>query len=305
MDGGELRWYHIGGVNANPAVRSTIIVDQNSALSNASTVAWTGPNRGNPAIINGTVADGATTTGNLTLAPSTVLEIGEYGAAAAGFRSGFSGNWVIGASTVVCGWNSNPGTGAQIFGTGDLDIDGGLVQFSSNAGNVPNDIVIGGGGATIKAFGTYGGISATLDGLISGSGTLTLEVTQSTGNITLTNSATTVAGLKVSAGVATLRDLGGGPADWDLSSTALTLMGGDLAYHSSVTHVTVSALSLDLTSVDNGTYDIATDSFGGLNFSDYFNGTGTITVGAADDAIPEPAGLGLLGLAALARIFHQ
>ena len=292
LDGGELKSYHIGGVNASPPVRSTIQVKQTSTLSNKA--------GGGALKINGAIQDfDGATTGNLVIGGGKSVEIGEFGKASYGFRSGFSGNWVIGDATVVCGWNADPGTGNQIFGTGDLDINGGLVQFSKNAGSVPNNVTVGASGATIKAYGTYGGISVTLDGLISGSGVLTLDVAQPTGSLTLTNSATTVAGLKVSAGVVTLQDLGGGPADWDLSSTALTLTSGDLAYHTSITHTTVAALTLGGTPVDNGTYDIAAGTFGALNFSDYFNGVGTVTVGAPGGAIPEPAGLGLLGLALL------
>jgi len=325
MDGGELRWYNIGGVSANPVVRSTIKVNQDSTLSNVSSAAWsTLSGRGNPAIIGGTVSDGDTSTGDLILAAGTVLEIGEYAGPnpPAGYRSGFSGNWIIGASTVVAGYNSLPGTGSQIFGTGDLDIDGGLVQFSKNAGNVPNDIVIGGGGATIKAFGTYGGISATLDGLISGGGTLTLEAARSNGALTLTNAGNSYGDLlKKGPGKANIMapgafgnstitveagklflDADGGP-DWDLLGDALVISGGVVEYEAGLLNVTVSGLDLGGTPVppDPTPYDIAGDytGIGLVNFASYFDGTGTITVSAGAELISEPAGLGLIGLALL------
>lgn len=219
-------------------------------------------------------------------------------------NSGFNGNWDFQDNWLWLHWydgnsNNNNTVGNELLGNASVTIDGGGMRLFGNKGLVSNPFIVDAGGATIVCGG--GGGSAglvTLGGPLSGPGAL--EVNISSGGVTLTNSATTVGGLLVSAGVVTLQDLGGGPADWDLSSTALTLTGGDLAYHSSVTHVTVSALSLDLTSVDNGTYDIVTDVFDGKNFSDYFNGSGTITVGAPGGApIPEPVGLALIGLAGL------
>jgi len=323
MDGGELRWFHVGGVNANPAVRSTIVVNQDSTLSNASSAPWgPGGNRGNPAIINGTVSDGAASTGNLTLAAGTALEIGEFGKPSYGYRSGFSGNWVVGGSTVVAGWNSSPGTGAQIFGTGALDIDGGLVQFSTNAGNVPNDVTVGAGGATIKTFGTYGAISATLDGLISGAGTLTLDVSQAASTLTLTDPNNSYGDLvKKGPGTVVMMNPGAfgnstitveagnlfldadGGADWDLTGDALVVTGGVVEYEAGLLNVTVSGLDLGTTPIpaDPTPYDIAGDytGVGLVDFADYFDGQGTITVGAPGGPIPEPASLGLIGLALL------
>lgn len=318
MDGGELRWFHIGGVSANPVVRSTIEVNQDSTLSNASSAAWTSiGGRGNPAIINGTVSDGTSSTGNLILAPNTVLEIGEFGQGSFGDRSGFSGDWIIGSSTIVVGWNSNPGTGSQVFGTGDLDIDGGLVQFSRDVGNLPNGVNVGAGGATIRADGTFGAIDATLDGLVSGDGTLSLNVVESAGRITLTNTGNSVAAVaKDGPGLAEFTAPGALPGDlltinsgtvelnsvagvWDVSDMELILAGGALEYDAIVTELIVEALTVDGTSFGPGSYDI-TQSFSGVDFSAFFNGTGNVTVATIQDQIvPEPVSIAIWSLLGL------
>jgi len=218
-------------------------------------------------------------------------------------NSGFNGNWDLQDNWLWIHWysgssNNNNTVGNELLGNGSVTIGGGGLRLFGNKGLVSNPFIINPAGATIVCGGGGGSAgTVTLGGPISGPGTLGVNI--SSGAVTLTNSATTVGGLLVSAGVVTLQDLGGGPADWDLCDTALTLTGGDLAYHSSMTHTTVAALTLGGTPVDNGTYDIATGTFGALNFSDYFNGTGTITVGTAAELIPEPAGLGLVGLALL------
>jgi MYXO-CTERM domain-containing protein len=318
MDGGELKSCAIVGVTGSPSVRSTIKVKQDSTLSSSSDEAL---------VINGTVSDfDAATTGDLYLGGSKLLNLGEYSKSPYGYRSGFTGDWYLSDGTVLSGYNSDPGTGSQIFGQGTLHFDGGKVRFASDPGTLNNPIVLGINGAEIQAHGTYGEIPVTLGGAISGDGQLTLNT--SNGNITVTNATNSYGDLtKTGSGTAYIHDPGAfgnstitvsggtlfldnaGEATWDLSGDSLVINGGQVGYDSLVTNVIVSGLDLGGTVIpaSSDPYDITQDYTGeGLvDFASYFNGNSTpqtqfITVQAPGGAaIPEPAGLGLLGLALL------
>jgi len=79
------------------------------------------------------------------------------------------------------------------------------MRLFGNKGLVSNPFIVDTGGATIVCGGGGAGL-VTLGGPVSGDGTL--DVSISSGGVTLTNSGTTVAGLTVSARVVTLQDLG-------------------------------------------------------------------------------------------------
>jgi len=168
--------------------------------------------------------------------------------------------------------------------------------------------------STLYIAGGYGS-SVEMSGDLTGSSLLTVDnhahlITLTTANPGLSGDWEFLASSRIIADVAGAMGSGdilltGGELEINDAAAIgpgcnLTITGGVVEYLGGVGGtVLVSGLTLGGTPVDNGVYDIESDSFGGEDFSDYFNGTGTITVAAPSGAIPEPAGLGLLGLALL------
>ena len=119
--------------------------------------------------------------------------------------------------------------------------------------------------------------------------------------VTVRNTSTDAAG---AGGRFVLQDAGG-MGDWN-HPNSLTII--DETYDAKVQYdgldnLTVTALTIGGTVVDNGVWAIGTDTPNGITLTDWFDvddvGLDTITVGAARP-VPEPAGLGLLGAALLA-----
>jgi len=117
--------------------------------------------------------------------------------------------------------------------------------------------------------------------------------------VTVRNNSTNSAGAN---GRFVLQDAGG-MGDWN-HPNSLTLEDSTydlMVLYDGLDNLSVTALTLGGVAIDDGLYTISTDAPNGITLSDWFDvddPADTITVGAGL-VIPEPAGLGLLGLALL------
>ena len=317
LNGGTIA-YEGGGVG-QAKVASPIRVKADSSISVRD------PSGNGASILSGNVSDyDGANTGALTILGGHPSRLNYLGLRSTD-NSGFSGGWKIQGNannymtTVQLFWPSGNAsvTGNKVFGTGDLEFDNGGFSCYHNVGSLPNNIVVGAGGARIEtnSGGGLGAGSATLLGQVTGLGMLDLQCENS---IVVVNAANSYASLqKRSNGTATFMSpgsLGGGSlsviggklfldnaggVDWGFVGTDLTINGGVVEYDAIVRNTTVGALTLGATAFGPGVYDITAIN-GGTDFSTYFDGVGTVTVGSPGGVpIPEPVFLSVVGLSLL------
>jgi len=240
-----------------------------------------------------------------------------------GDQSGFSGGWDIGSNHLWFGaWEGNPGAGDGCLGTGTVEVNGGSLRFHYNAGTLNNAIILGANGCEVEdGRGDLGKGTVTLAGPITGPGTLTVDADYAD-RIKLTNGTSSYDGLlmkggssmvvqapgalglltTVQSGVLKLDNHG---ASWDACDKDLVITGGKVQYNTGVTDLTVHGLTLGTDTFPDGTYDIHTiytsNEGNPVDFNNYFIGASTVVV-KSGQLIPEPAGLGLIGLAGLALL---
>jgi len=183
LNGGQIRWQTSG--LGSTIINSPIMVMTDSRL--ASTV---GADDG--CDLRGNISDFAPgTTGKITV-DSVDLDL-----ALSGDNSAFTGGWDIGSNHLWFGaWRPVPPAGGDtIMGTGDIASNGGGLRYHFDAGTINNNLTLGDDGLFIEdGRNDLGQGWATLAGLISGTGALTVDGAY-TDHLKVTNPANSYNGL--------------------------------------------------------------------------------------------------------------